>query len=190
MEMNFPVPLGLFQTLLEVYAVIAVLRALLQYTDADFHNRFSQFIDRATIAPIRILRRIVPRISGSDIGSPFVLAFIVTAMERYLFFTLEGVDGNVFALLILTPAKLLDYAITIFIIAVLIRVVMSWVVPRINPFTRLVLTFTEPIMRPARRVIPTFGGLDFSPILVLILLELIDSFGVGFLESLGYQMLG
>lgn len=190
MEVDFPIPLGLIRTLLEIYAVIAVLRALLQYTDADFHNRASQFIDRATIVPIRILRRFVPRVAGSDLGSPFILAFIVTSIERYLFFALEGVDGNVFALLILTPAKLIDYAITIFIFAVLIRVVMSWVAPRINPFTRLILTFTEPILRPARRVIPTFGGLDFSPILVLVLLNLADSFGVGFLESLGYQMLG
>ncbi len=188
--MDIPISLHFLRTLVEVYAVITVLRALMQYTDADFHNPISQFIDRATNGPIRVLRKIVPRIAGSDIGSPFVLAFIITAMERYLFVTAQGVNGNIFALLILTPAKLLDYTITILIIAVLIRIVMSWVAPRITPVTRLILTFTEPIMRPARRVIPTFGGLDFSPILVLILLNVADSFGVGFLESLGYQMLG
>lgn len=188
--MDEPISLNFLRTLVEIYAVIAVLRALLQYTDADFHNPFSQFVDRATRGPIRVLRKMVPRISGSDIGSPFVLAFIITAIERYIFVTAQGVNGDIFALLILAPARMLDYAITIFIVAVLIRIVMSWVAPRITPFTRLVLTFTEPIMRPARRVIPSFGGLDFSPILVLILLNLADSFGVGFLETLGYQMLG
>ena len=188
--MEIPVSLNFFRGLIEVYAIIAVLRALLQYTDADFHNRFSQLVDRLTRGPIRVLRKIVPRISGSDLGSPFVLAFIITAIERYIFVTAQGVSGNIFALLVLTPAKMLEYAITIFIIAVLVRIVMSWVAPKFTPFTRLVLTFTEPIMRPARRVIPAFGGLDFSPILVLIMLNLADSFGVGFLESLGYQMLG
>ncbi len=188
--MEIPISLELMRTLVEIYAVITVLRALMQYTDADFHNPVSQIIDRLTRVPIRILRLFVPRISGADIGSPFVLAFIITAVERFLFVTLQGVSVNIFALLILTPARLLDYAITIFIAAILIRVVMSWVARRITPLTRLVLTFTEPIMRPARRILPTFGGLDFSPILVLIFLNLVDSFGVRFLEELGYQMLG
>jgi len=188
--MDTTVSFNFLRTLVEIYAIIAVLRALLQYTDADFHNPFSQLIDRATSGPISLLRRIVPRINGADVGSPFLLAFVVTAIERYLFVAEQGVSGNIFALLLLTPAKLLDYTITIFIIAVLVRIVMSWVAPRITRMTRLIFTFTEPIMRPARRVIPAFGGLDFSPILVLILLNLADSFGVGFLESLGYQMLG
>ncbi len=188
--MEIPIPLNLLRTLVEIYAVIAVLRALMQYLDADFHNPFSQFIDRITRMPVRILRKIVPRIGGADIGSPFVLAFIVAAIERYLFITMQGVSSDIFALLVLTLARIIEYAITVMIVAVLIRIVMSWVIRRITPFTRLVLTFTEPIMHPARRIIPTFGGLDFSPILVLILLNLADSFGVGFLESLGYQMLG
>ncbi len=188
--MEMPISLDILRKLVEIYAVIAVLRALMQYLDADFHNPVSQFIDRATVFPIRVLRKLVPRIAGSDIGSPFVLAFIVTGIERYLFVSAQGVDSNIFALLILTPARMIDYSITIFIIAVLVRIVMSWVVRRYTSITRLVFTITEPIMRPARRVIPTFGGLDFSPILVLFLLNLADSFGVGFFESLGYQMLG
>ena len=83
--MEVPVSLNFFRGLIEVYAIITVLRALLQYTDADFHNRFSQLVDRLTRGPIRVLRKIVPRISGSDLGSPFVLAFIITAIERYIF---------------------------------------------------------------------------------------------------------
>ncbi len=188
--MDLSISLNFLRILLEVYAFVAVMRALMQYTDADFHNPFSQFIDRATSGPIRALRKLVPRISGKDLLSPLVLALVVIAIERLMFINAQGFSDNGLALLILTPAKFLDHAITIFIFAVLIRVVISWVIPRITPFTRLILTFTEPIMRPARRIIPTFAGLDFSPILVLILLELANSIGVAFLESLGYQMLG
>ncbi len=188
--MEIPISVDLVRQLVEVYAIITILRALLQYFDADFHNRVSQFIDLATRIPIRILRKFVPRVAGADFGSPLVLALIVTGIERYLYISSLGFNSNIFALLILAPAKILDYTISILIIAILVRIVMSWVIRSYTPITRLIFTFTEPIMRPARRVIPTFGGLDFSPILVLLLLNLADSIGVRFLESLGSQMLG
>ena len=167
------------------------MRALVQYTDADFHNPISQFIHRATSGPIRILRRVVPRVAGADVGSPLVLALLVALVDRSMFIKSLGFDilGSVPALLVLAPVKVLDYVIIIFIVAVLVRIVLSWIAPGINQFSRLVVTFTEPIMSPARRLIPTLGALDFSPILVLFFLNLADIFVVRFLESLGEQML-
>ncbi|MFZ1631998.1 MAG: YggT family protein, partial [Anaerolineae bacterium] len=53
--------------------------------------------------------------------------------------------------------------------AILIRVLLTWFpnLDRSNPLVQLLSSVTDPILEPARRLIPPFGGLDISPILVL-----------------------
>ena len=61
-------------------------------------------------------------------------------------------------------------------IAILIRVLLSWV-PNLNPanaFVQLVFSITEPVLCPARRLLPAMGGLDISPIIVLFALQLLQ----------------
>lgn len=187
--MNIPISLELLQTAFKVYAYFAVARALLQYLDADFNNKISQIIFNVTRLPISLLRIFVPRVGGKDHGSPLVLALLVVGVERFLYISTGGVSFNILGLLALSTAKVIDIGLSILIIAILARVVMSWVSNRITNFYRLVLTVTEPLMYPIRRRMPmAFGGLDFSPIIVLILLELIDWMIVGSLESVGYRM--
>ncbi len=61
--------------------------------------------------------------------------------------------------------------------AILIRVLLSWFpnLDRSNPLVQLLSSITDPILEPARRLIPPFGGLDISPILVLFALQLLES---------------
>lgn len=62
-------------------------------------------------------------------------------------------------------------------IAILIRVLMSWI-PNLNPdnpIVQIIRSITDPILEPARRLIPPIGGLDFSPIVVLLLLSVLQS---------------
>ena len=59
--------------------------------------------------------------------------------------------------------------------AIIIRIVLTWVrVEALYPVARVVEQITEPILAPARRIIPPMGGIDFSPIIVLVLLSLIE----------------
>ncbi len=62
-------------------------------------------------------------------------------------------------------------------IAIVIRILMSWIpnLDRSNAVVQLLSSITDPILEPARRLIPPMGGLDFSPILVLFLLNLLES---------------
>ncbi len=188
--MESPVSIDILQAMVKAYAFVAIMRALMQYLDVDFNVPISQVIHKLTVIPINLLRIVVPRIGGSDIGSPLVLALLVTALERSIAFSAAEVEWNIFALLFLSAAKVLDYALTIMICAVLIRIIMSWVVRRVTVFSRLIYSATEPVLAPARRFVPNFGGLDFSPILVLLSFELIDWVGVGLLETIGYNFLG
>lgn len=62
-------------------------------------------------------------------------------------------------------------------LAILIRILLTWIpnLDRSNPLVQLLSSVTDPILEPARRLIPPFGGLDISPILVLFGLQLLES---------------
>ena len=74
-------------------------------------------------------------------------------------------------------ASVIDYLLLIYFYLIIGRAIISWVNPDpYNPIVRFLYTVTEPIMRPARKIIPPIGGsLDISPIIVLILIQLLRS---------------
>jgi YggT family protein len=67
-------------------------------------------------------------------------------------------------------------------LAILLRVLFSWINPDPrNAVVRLIYQITEPILAPLRRYIPPFGGLDITPMIALLLLELLHRFLIGLL---------
>jgi len=81
-------------------------------------------------------------------------------------------------------ANFINLLFTILYIAILIRILLSWIrVNPYNPFVQLLYQITEPVLAPFRRVIPPVGGMDFSPIVALIVLQLVQQFLVSILLS-------
>ncbi len=72
--------------------------------------------------------------------------------------------------------QFLTILITLLTWAILIRVLLSWIpnLNRGNPLVQLLHQITDPILEPARRIIPPLGGMDFSPIVVILLLQLLE----------------
>lgn len=71
---------------------------------------------------------------------------------------------------------LLIELIDLYTIVILATVILSWIrLSSANPLTQLLHRLTEPVLAPARRIIPPLGGLDLSPLLVLIALQAIRS---------------
>jgi YggT family protein len=161
-------------TLFGLYALIVALRFLLQQVRADFYNPVSRFIVNATQPPLRLLRRIIPGSGGID-WSSLVLLFFTVALEALLLAMIAGGGAPGAApLAVLALARMLKLFIQVFIGAVLIQVILSWVAPGAwNPVTRIVQQLAEPLLKPARRLLPPLGGIDFSPVLVLIALQLL-----------------
>jgi YggT family protein len=95
----------------------------------------------------------------------------------------------VFGNFIAAIARILDVALTIYMWVIVIRTVLSWVNPDpYNPIVRIIYQFTEPVMAPIRRLIPLRGmGIDFSPIVILLLIIFLQSFLVQSLFELSYQ---
>ncbi len=69
--------------------------------------------------------------------------------------------------------QFLSILITVLTWAILIRVLLSWIpnLSRDNPLVQLLMQITDPVMEPARRLIPPVGGMDFSPIVVILVLQ-------------------
>jgi len=82
--------------------------------------------------------------------------------------------------LLIAVAKVLDIALTIFMWIIIARAILSWVNPDpYNPIVRFIHNVTEPVLYQVRKRIPlSFGGLDFSPIIILLAVIFLQQFVV------------
>ncbi|MHB1586211.1 MAG: YggT family protein [Acidiferrobacteraceae bacterium] len=160
-------------TAFSAYILLVLLRFLFQITRTDFYNPLAQFLVKATNPLILPLRRILPGIAGIDWGS--VVALIVLAVAKvYLTLWIAGLTPPMAAAVVLAAGELFQLTVYVFLVAVFIRAALSWINPYgYHPMNDLLASLTEPLMAPARRLIPAFAGLDLSPVVVVILLELV-----------------
>lgn len=164
----------LIQTLFGLYITIVMLRFLLQLVRADFYNPVSQFIVKVTTPALRPLRRFIPGLGGFDLSS-LILAWILKSAELTLVILVSGVAISPAASPLWAISGLVSLTINIFLFAILIQVIVSWVSPgNYNPVVGLIQKLTDPIMRPAQRILPPIAGIDLSPMLVIIGLTLLE----------------
>jgi YggT family protein len=179
----------LISTLFGIYILFVLLRLLLQLTRADFYNPVSQFIVKITTRPLRFLRRFIPGFAGIDCAA-VVLLLALQIIELWLLFWISGVSPAPAGLMVLSIAELLKLAVYVFMFSIFIQVILSWVAPgTYNPILSLLYSLNEPLLRPARRLLPSAGGLDFSPILALIVLQLLMMLFVHPLRDFGQTLL-
>ncbi|MCU7918654.1 MAG: YggT family protein [Candidatus Thiodiazotropha sp. (ex Dulcina madagascariensis)] len=163
----------LVQTLFGLYILAVLLRFLLQVVRADFYNPISQFLVKATNPPIKPLRRIIPGVGGIDLSS-LILAWLLKTIELWLVISISGNVANLLGPVVWAIPELVELLINIFLFGVLIQVILSWINPGgYNPATALLYSLTGPVMRPAQKILPPMGGLDLSPMLVMIGLVLL-----------------
>lgn len=179
----------LIQTVFGLYILIVMLRFLLQWARADFYNPISQFIVKATQPPLRPLRKIIPGIGGLDMAA-LIFMLVLKFVELWLVTGLLGMSPQMGGLAMLSIAELLGLLINVFIFSILIQVIISWVNPGMhNPVMGLLHSLTEPLLAPARRVIPPISGLDLSPIIVIVCLQLASMLAVAPIRDLARSML-
>lgn len=156
-----------------LYTLAVLLRFLLQAVRADFHNPVSQFVVRITAPLLKPLRRVVPAVRGYDLAS-LVLAWLLKALELSIIGALIGAAAFPATLVWAVPA-LVSLVINIFLFAILIVVILSWINPQgYNPAMVILHRLTAPLLEPARRLIPAIGGIDLSPMLVMVGLYLLE----------------
>jgi len=164
----------LLETLGSLYLCLVVLRTMLQASGADFYNPISQFVVKATQPPLGILRRAIPRGRRFD-PALLVLAMVVQAIVLGGLLVLAGYTPSVVQLITWSAVGLIGLVVNTYLIAMVIMIVVSWIAPGSHhPAVRLVYQITEPVMAPVRSLLPAMGGLDFSPIVVFIVINVIQ----------------
>ena len=183
--------LTLLQFAFSIYLFLLMLRFLFQLVRADFYNPLSQAIVKLTNPPLKLLRRVIPGYAGID-WPCVILLFLVQGLEILLLsVVVTGQPPTLPALLVLSVANLLQLCAYIYIFFIIIVVVISWIQPgAYNPITVLLYQVTDPLLRRARRYLPDLGGLDFSPMLVLLAIYLFLSLVVAPLHDWGYALNG
>ncbi|MCK5003316.1 MAG: YggT family protein [Gammaproteobacteria bacterium] len=158
----------LIDTLFDIYIAIVLLRFLLQQVGADFFNPISQFIVKATQKPVVIARRIIPSFRGIDLAS-LSLAVLLIFIKLIILLALGGIQPSISALLIQSLYDLIQLTFDIFIFAIFVQAILSWVNPDpYNPVSALLNSLTRPILQPIKKRLPLIGGLDLSTIVALI----------------------
>lgn len=181
----------LIDTLLGLYVLVVLLRFLLQTTRADFYNPISQFILKVTDPALRPLRRLIPGWGGIDNAS-LVLLFTVQCLALLLLGLISGAfaDGlSVPGLLMATITKLVSLLLYVYLFGIFILALLSWISPGgYNPVAAVIANLTEPVMRPARRMIPPIGGIDLSPMAVILAIYVLRMLIMPPLMSISVQL--
>ena len=172
----------IINTLFDLYILLVLLRFLLQMLRADFYNPVSQFIVRLTTPPLKVLRRFIPSISGQDTAS--IVLCLILIYVKFLIIRMLDIShvpiSNYMApvgaasyggLIVFAIADLIALTFTVFLGAIIIQVILSWISPgQYNPLIGLVHKIAEPALKPFRKFIPPMGGLDLSPLFAILLL--------------------
>lgn len=159
-------------TLSSLYILAVLLRFLLQWCGTSFYNPIAQLLLKITHPPLRVLRRFIPPLGRIDTSS-LVLVLALQMFANFIILILKGVTVNVGALAILSLTDLVALLINIFIFAVFARALLSWFNPGgYDSASSILASLTEPLLNIGRKAIPDLGGIDLSPLVVLLVLQL------------------
>ncbi len=162
------------RTLLQVLRItVLLLRVLLPLVRADSRNVLSQAVIRFTNPLVLPLRRLLPPIGKIDTASFTALLIAQVAATATLW--LLGAYPFVFTTPQFLQVVVLNLVITVlqfYTFALFLYVLLSWVAPgTYSPAAAILSSLCEPLLRPVRRVIPPFGGVDLSALFVIIGLQ-------------------
>ena len=184
----------ILDAVLGLFLLALLLRFYLQLVRAPFKNPLSQFVIALTNFVVKPARRVIPGLKGYDLATlllAWVVAFILKLMpywlglmDTYIAITKIWVYPS-FAYL----ATLYLFTLSVYILigTVLVQAILSW----INPYSQIapvLEALTQPFLRPLRKHIPLIGGVDLSPLIVLLACQFIIMFPVRSLEGLALRI--
>lgn len=166
----------------------ALLRFIMQWMRAPFRNPVGQAVSALTDWAVKPLRKVLPGFGGYDWAS-LVVAWVLQALWLVALSALTGPIGALASastaglIAVLAVIELIKAALWIVIVAVFLQALLSWVAPD-GPLAGVLNALTFPLLAPIRRVIPPLGGvLDLSPLIVIVLAQLVLMLPVAWLEQ-------
>ena len=175
----------LLSTVIELYTMALLLRVWMQWARVDFYNPFSQFVVKITQPVVGPLRRIIPAMGPIDSASVLV-AFILSVIKAIVLFmviTFQPIIWIAAVLILIKTVGLLIFWV------LLVMAIMSWVSQGRSPVEYALMQLAEPLLRPIRNLLPSMGGIDFSPMILVLLLYVINMGIAELLQSTGDMLL-
>lgn len=171
--------LMILETLLGFLAFALLARFALQWARVSFRNPLGQFVVAITDWAVRPARRVVPGLFGIDL-SCLVLAWLTQVVHLAIAALLLGLPAAPVAVLLLAMLETLKVFVWLLIGATIVSAIFSW----INPYAPMAGVFdalVRPLLAPFRRLIPPVGGVDLTPVALLLLLQ-VALFLIGWLR--------
>lgn len=179
----------LLEVVTSVLAGACLLRLYMQYQRIPMSTRsgnpLGRFIFALTDWLVLPLRRVVPALGRWDLAS-LVATYLLELTQFLLLWLLAGADGGLFAVPILAVFGVVRLAISGLTGLVIIYAVLSWVQAQ-SVMSDVIERLCAPPLTPIRRVLPLVGGIDLSPLVLLVLLQ-ISSIVLGHLQGLALQL--
>jgi YggT family protein len=165
--------IGIFlvDTLVTFIVFLLLARFHFQWLRAPFRNPVGEFVLAGTNWAVVPARRVVPGIAGLDVAS-LLLAWIAQTLGLWAQIAIAGAQPAITAVIAVAAVDLLRYSLFILIFAVIVQAVLSWVNPY-TPFAPVFDALTRPFLKPIRRFVPLLGQFDISPVVLLIILQVL-----------------
>ena len=168
----------LLSTVIELYTMVLLLRIWMQWAHCDFYNPFSQFV-------VKVTQPIIGAMGPIDSASllvAYILSFIkaIVLFKVVTFLPIIWIAG---LLILLKTIGLLIFWV------LLVMAIMSWVSQGRSPIEYVLIQLADPLLRPIRRLLPAMGGIDFSPMILVLLLYVINMGVAEVLQATGNMLL-
>jgi YggT family protein len=182
----------LIETVFNLFILSALVRFWMQALRAPVRNPLAQFTMALTDFAVKPLRRVLPGFFRLDLASLLVALaaeFVLLVILALLVGTPTGGGTVLSAILFLAAVRLVRLTLYIIMGAVLLQALLSWVNPY-HPVAPFFDALTRPFLKPFQKAVPPIGGVDITPVLVLIACQLVLMLPVAFLEGQAYGFIG
>ncbi len=167
------------------FLFIVVLRFMLQAVRADFYNPISQFLVKASNPLLVPIRKIVPGFAGFDMAA-LVLILLIQLVAITLSLLAAGWPLPIPNMLIWAVLGTIGLFLKLYFWGILIIVISSWIAPQSsNPALLLIRQLVEPLTSRIRKILPDMGGLDLSPIVIFLVIQVCQVILVGMARNTG-----
>ncbi|WP_249383914.1 YggT family protein [Chitinivorax sp. B] len=184
----------LIENIAGFFALALLLRFYLQVVKAPFQHPLPQFLLAFTNWIVLPTRRLVKSVGGYDTAT-LLLAWLTILLKDFLIIHLFPISVSfamptaLIGLMLLALVHVLQLSLYLLIGAVIVQAILSWVSSYGNPLTPILGRITDPFLRPLQKRIPTVGGVDLSPLVLLLILQLILMVPISYMEGAMFAMM-
>ncbi|GAB3244123.1 YggT family protein [Chitinimonas naiadis] len=177
----------LVRNLASFFILNLLLRFYLQVARAPFGHPLAQFTVKLTNFIVMPVRRVIPSVAGYDTAT-LLLAWLGALLMHLILLLLAPYPfdlsnpSTTLGLMALAVLELMKLTLYLMFGAILVQAVLSWVNPY-NPLAPLLDKLTRPFLNPIRKLLPAIGGIDLSPFVLLLVLQMVLMFVLAPIEQ-------